>query len=94
MSTSGIAEMSRISNRLATVAAALIIVLLVILLVILWSDVRNIDRIETLDRIRKNSTVYYNETRRKQYNFTTIPLITMLTSSTEQNFTNEGEFSI
>ncbi|XP_024868188.1 A disintegrin and metalloproteinase with thrombospondin motifs 9 isoform X1 [Temnothorax curvispinosus] len=86
--------MSRISNRVATIGAALAIVLLVILLVILWSDVRNVDRIENLGRIRKNSTIdgVVNETRRKQIDglrrIATTDLVTTF-ESIEQNLTNE-----
>lgn len=95
----GVAEMSRISNRVATVGAALAIVLLVILLVILWSDVRNMDRVVEPDaaRIRKNSTVerVVNETWRKQQQVG-LRVTTRLVSAfgqppVEQNFTNEGE---
>lgn len=86
--------MSRISNRIATIGAALAIVLLVILLVILWSDVCNVDRIENLGRIRKNTTAdgVVNETRRKQIDLriTTTDLVATF-ESIEQNLTNEGE---
>lgn len=84
--------MSRISNRIATIGAALAIVLLVILLVILWSDVCNVDRIENLGRIRKNTTAdgVVNETRRKQIDLriTTTDLVATF-ESIEQNLTNE-----
>lgn len=87
--------MSRISNRVATIGAALAIVLLVILLVILWSDVRNVDRLENLGRIRKNSTVddVVNETWKKQIDGLRIVTTDLVTTfeSIEQNLTNEGE---
>lgn len=97
---SGTAEMSRISNRIATIGAALIIILLVILLVILWSDVRNVDRIKDFSRIRlENSTVerIVNEMQEKQaslYITTMHPIITVERSNEtiEQNLTNEGKF--
>ncbi|XP_011638935.1 A disintegrin and metalloproteinase with thrombospondin motifs 20 isoform X3 [Pogonomyrmex barbatus] len=83
--------MSRISNRVATIGAALAIVLLVILLVILWSDVRNVDRIE--DLARKNSTAerVVNETRKKQTGSLHIATTDLVTTfeSIEQNLTNE-----
>lgn len=88
--------MSRISNRVATIGAALAIILLVILLVILWSDVRNVDRIENLGRIRKNSTVdrTVNETGKQWLasglRIATTDLVTTF-ESIEQNLTNEGE---
>lgn len=87
--------MSRISNRVATIGAALAIVLLVILLVILWSDVRNVDRIENLGRIRKNSTAdrVVDETWKKQPGGLRIATTDLVTTfeSIEQNLTNEGE---
>lgn len=86
--------MSRISNRIATIGAALTIVLLVILLVILWSDVRNVDRIENLDRIRKNTTTdgSIDETRKKQIDVRIASTDLIATfESIEQNLTNEGE---
>ncbi|XP_032671699.1 A disintegrin and metalloproteinase with thrombospondin motifs 9 isoform X2 [Odontomachus brunneus] len=94
----GITEMSRISNRVATIGAALAIVLLVILLVILWSDVRNMDRLEPdAARIRKNSTVerVVNETwRKKKQQAAGLHVTTHLVNTfgrplIEQNFTNE-----
>jgi len=87
--------MSRISNRVATIGAVLVIVLLVILLVILWSDVRNVDKIENLGRIRKNSTIepVVNETRKQQVSGLHIATTDLVTTfeSIEQNFTNEGK---
>ncbi|XP_018310553.1 A disintegrin and metalloproteinase with thrombospondin motifs gon-1 isoform X1 [Mycetomoellerius zeteki] len=84
--------MSRISNRVATIGAVLVIVLLVILLVILWSDVRNVDKIESLGRIRKNLTVdpVVNETRKQVggLHIATTDLVTTF-ESIEQNLTNE-----
>ncbi|EGI71123.1 hypothetical protein G5I_00049 [Acromyrmex echinatior] len=87
--------MSRISNRVATIGAVLVIVLLVILLVILWSDVRNVDKIENLGRIRKNSTPIdsvVNETRKQQVGGLHIATTDLVTTfeSIEQNLTNEG----
>lgn len=86
-----IAEMSRISNRVATISAALGIVLLVILLIILWSNVRNVDRIGDVDRTRNNSTVdrIVDEARERQTD--SAMRITTTLDSIEQNFTNEGE---
>lgn len=84
--------MSRISNRVATISAALGIVLLVILLVILWSNVRNVDRIGgDVGRIRSNSTVdrIVDEARKKQTD--SVARIATTLESIEQNFTNEGE---
>ncbi|KAG5308607.1 ATS20 metalloproteinase, partial [Pseudoatta argentina] len=85
--------MSRISNRVATIGAVLVIVLLVILLVILWSDVRNVDKIENLGRIRKNSTIdpVVNETRKQQVGGLHIATTDLVTTfeSIEQNLTNE-----
>lgn len=89
--------MSRISNRVATIGAALTIVLLVILLVILWSDVRNVDRIENLGRIRKNTTTdgIIDETRKKQIDVRIASTDLIATfESIEQNLTNEGEFQL
>lgn len=88
----GIAEMSRISNRIATISAALGIVLLVILLVILWSNVRNVDRIGDVGRIRNDSTIdriVVDEAREKRID--SVAWITTTLDSIEQNFTNEGE---
>lgn len=90
--------MSRISNRIATISAALGIVLLVILLVILWSNVRNVDRIGDVGRTRNDSTVdrivAIDEAREKQTD--SVAWITTTLDSIEQNFTNEGKsyFSI
>ena len=87
--------MSRISNRVATIGAVLVIVLLVILLVILWSDVRNVDKIENLGRIRKNSTIepVVNETRKQQVGGLHIATTDLVTTfeSIEQNLMNEGK---
>lgn len=87
-----VAEMSRISNRVATIGAALTIVLLVILLVILWSDVRNVDRLENLGRIRKNTTTdgVINERKQIDLRIASTDLIATF-ESIEQNLTNEGE---
>ncbi|KAL0100423.1 hypothetical protein PUN28_019638 [Cardiocondyla obscurior] len=85
--------MSRISNRVATIGAALAIVLLVIFLVILWSDVRNVDRIENLGRIRKNSTTddVADETRKRQLDGLRVVTTDLITTfeAIEQNLTNE-----
>lgn len=88
----GIAEMSRISNRIATISAALGIVLLVILLVILWSNVRNVDRIADVGRMQNDSMVdrfIVDEAREKRIDG--VAWITTTLDSIEQNFTNDGE---
>ncbi|XP_011881326.1 PREDICTED: A disintegrin and metalloproteinase with thrombospondin motifs 9 isoform X3 [Vollenhovia emeryi] len=87
-------EMSRITNRVATIGAALAIVLLVILLVILWSDVRNVDRIENLGRARNNSTAAdgaANETWKRQLDGLRVATTDLVATfeSIEQNLTNE-----
>lgn len=89
--------MSRVSNRVATISAALGIVLLVILLVILWSNVRNVDRIgEDVGRLRNDSTLdrivdEAEEARKKQINDGVARIATTTLESIDQNFTNEGE---
>lgn len=88
--------MSRISNRIATIGATVAIILLVILLIILWSDVRNVDKIENLSRMRKNSSINDNidETQQKQISGSRVATTDLVTSieSIEQNYTNEGKF--
>lgn len=87
--------MSRVSNRVATISAALGIVLLVILLVILWSNVRNVDRIgEDVGRLRNDSTLdrivdEAEEARKKQINDGVARIATTTLESIDQNFTNE-----
>lgn len=87
-----ITEMSRISNRIATISAVLGIILLVILLVILWSNVRNVDRIGDVGRTRNNSTVErIVDKARERLIDSAIDRITTTLDSIEQNFTNKGE---
>lgn len=91
--------MSRISNRIATIGAALAIVLLVILLVTLWSEVRNVARINDFGRIQDNLTAAHaiNEMQEKQASLhvTTTHLIATFQQESDemirQNFTNEGK---
>jgi hypothetical protein len=90
--------MSRISNRVATIGAALAIVLLVILLVILWSDVRNVERIENFHQTWNESSAdrIVNKTRRKQASDlgATATHLVPTFESNQRNFTNEGEFDL
>ncbi|XP_067203568.1 A disintegrin and metalloproteinase with thrombospondin motifs 9 isoform X2 [Linepithema humile] len=85
--------MSRISNRIATIGATVAIILLVILLIVLWSDVRNVDKIENLSQMRKNLSINNNidETQQRQISGSRVATTDLIMSieSIEQNYTNE-----